>query len=141
LGNPSFCTSRTRSCKKKPNKQINETVLFYNISSNWNKSYDKVISDADDLGWGGVGEQREEDQHTLFTCLFLMVQLVINYYKVFPFFFPSFLAFTFILTKVLFMISPLRMLQHSEICEFEIHWENAPLYYTLVLKEKKMDIP
>lgn len=44
---------------------------------------------------------------------------------------------TFILTRLLFMISPLMMLQHSEKCEFEIHWENAPLYYTLVLKEKK----
>lgn len=39
------------------------------------------------------------------------------------------------------MISPLRKLQHSETCVFEIHWEIAPLYYTLVLKEKKWILP
>ena len=40
-------------------KQYSFTIYLLN----WNKSYDKVISDADNLGWGGVGEQREEDQH------------------------------------------------------------------------------
>ena len=59
LGNPSFCTSRTRSCKKQ--NKTNKTMKQYSFTIyllNWNKSYDKVISDADNLGWGGVGREK-----------------------------------------------------------------------------------
>lgn len=35
-------------------KQYSFTIYLLN----WNKSYDKVISDADNLGWGGVGGEK-----------------------------------------------------------------------------------
>ena len=105
------------------------------------------------LGNGGVGHQRP-------------LRLLVSYFRVLPFYwwftpyhkiFQSFFLFSpvsmmleipltppffsclhfFKFSQDFFMTSPLRKLQRSETCVFEIHWEIAPLYYTLVLKGKK----